>query len=53
MNIPDQYDSLFNQIGMQMRFHKISGKNEIQTITDILWLAEKFFNEKFEKEKSK
>ena len=43
INIPDEYDKLFNQIGIQMRFVTISGKNEIQAVADILRLAEKFF----------
>ncbi|HAT75511.1 MAG TPA: hypothetical protein DCS19_01380 [Flavobacterium sp.] len=44
INIPDEYDKLFNQIGMQMQLVTISGKNKVQATADILRLAEKFFN---------
>jgi hypothetical protein len=43
INIPDEYDKLFNQIGMQMQLVTISGKNKVQATADILRLAEKFF----------
>ncbi len=49
INIPDELDVLFNKIGMQMRFHTISGKNELQTVVDMVWIAAKFFKEKYEK----
>ncbi len=44
INITDEYDKLFNQIGMQMQLVTISGKNKVQATADILRLAEKFFN---------
>jgi len=43
INIPDHLDELFNKVAMQIRFHTISGKNEIQTIADIVYGAESFF----------
>lgn len=46
VNIPDELDPLFNKLGMQMRFHTISGKNEAQTVVDMTYLADKFYSEK-------
>lgn len=45
INVPDYLDALTNKVGFQIRFHTISGKNEIQTICDIVYLAEKFFTD--------
>jgi len=45
INVPDHLDSLVNKIGFQMRFHTISGASEGQTICNIAFIAEKFFNE--------
>ena len=42
---------LLDKIGMQLRLHTISGKNEIQTVCDIVYLAEKFFTELTAKKK--
>jgi len=39
INIPNELDKLFNRLGMQMRFHTISGKNEIQTVVDMTAIA--------------
>ena len=44
INVPDELDPLLNKIAMQIRFHTISGKNEAQTVCDILYAAEQFFN---------
>jgi hypothetical protein len=44
ITIPDRLDDLFNKVAMQIRFHTISGKNEIQTIADIVKIADEFFN---------
>ena len=52
IEIPDGLEPLFNKLGMQLRMHTISGKNEIQTIADMVWIADKFFNND-DKEKSK
>jgi hypothetical protein len=46
IDVPDHLMPLFNKIGMQFRLYAISGKNEIQSIADCVYLAEKFFNEK-------
>lgn len=47
INVPDYLDKLFNAVGMQMRFHKFSDKNEVQTIADIVYKAEQFFSDQF------
>jgi hypothetical protein len=43
--VPDELDPLVNKIGMQLRFHTISGKGEAETICSILYNAQKFFHE--------
>lgn len=43
INVPDELDKLINSIGMQLRFHKISGKSEGQTVCDIAYIAQKYF----------
>ena len=43
INVPDHLDGVFNKVGMQLRFHTISGKNEIQTICDIVYGIESYF----------
>lgn len=45
IDIPDPLMPLFNKIGMQLRFHTISGKGEVQTVAHILWNAQKFFHQ--------
>lgn len=45
IDVPDHLMPLFNKLGIQMRLSAISGKNEIQTIADMVYLAEKFFRE--------
>lgn len=45
IQLPDELDMLFNKLGMQMRFHTISDKNEAQTVADMVWIAQKFFTE--------
>ncbi len=45
INLPDELDPLFNKLGMQMRFYSISGKNELQTVVDMVAIAHKFFSE--------
>lgn len=45
IDVPDYLMPLFNKVGTQLRLHTISGKNEIQTVCDIVYLAEKFFTE--------
>lgn len=45
IDVPDYLMPLLNKVGTQLRLHTISGKNEIQTVCDIVYLAEKFFTE--------
>ncbi len=45
INVPDYLDPLINKVGTQMRLHTISGKGEVQTICDIVYGVEKFFND--------
>lgn len=45
IDVPDYLMPLLNKVGIQLRLHTISGKNEIQTACDIVCLAEKFFTE--------
>jgi hypothetical protein len=45
ITIPDELDGLFNKIGFQLRFHTISGKNELQTVADMVYIAQKYFKE--------
>jgi len=47
INIPDELMPLFNNIGMQLRFHTISGKNEVLTIAHMVRKAELFFHKKY------
>ena len=46
ISVPDELDPLLNKLGFQIRFHTISGKNEIQTICDMVYIADKFYKEK-------
>ncbi len=48
INVPDELDELFNSVAMQLRFHTISGKNEVMTVAHIVSNAEKFFRKKYE-----
>ena len=43
IELPDHLDPLLNKIGMQVRFHTLSGKNELLTICHIVRIAEEFF----------
>jgi len=43
IDIPNHLDELVNKVGMQLRFHTISGKNEVQTICDIVYGVEAHF----------
>ena len=45
IDVPDELMPLFNKVGMQIRFHTISGKNEVVTIAHIIKAAQKFFEE--------
>jgi hypothetical protein len=48
IDVPDELFSLFNKVAMQIRFHTISGKNEVQTIADIVHGCQKFFKEMYD-----
>lgn len=50
IDVPDYLDGLLNKVGIQILLHRI-GKNEVQTICDIVRHAEKFMLEQVEKEK--
>ncbi len=43
ITLPDHLDSLFNKLGMQLRFCTISGKNEILTLVHMCQMAEEYF----------
>ena len=45
IDVPDNLMPLFNKLGFQLRFHTISGKNEVATICSMVWIAQKFFHE--------
>lgn len=45
IDVPDELMPLFDKVGMQLRFHTISGKGEVETIADIVYSAQKFFGE--------
>ena len=45
IDVPDELMPLFNKIGTQIKFLTISGKNEVQTVADILEGTRKFFSE--------
>ena len=44
INVPDELMPLFNKVGMQIRFHTISGKTEVTTIAHIVENARQFFS---------
>jgi hypothetical protein len=43
IDVPDELMPLFNKIGMQIRFHTISGANEVLTIARMVKVAQEFF----------
>lgn len=45
ISVPDALYPLFNKIGFQLRFHTISGKNEILTMAHITEIARQFFKQ--------
>lgn len=45
IDVPDNLMPLFNKLGMQLRFHTISDKNEMATICSMVWIAQMFFHE--------
>jgi len=44
IDVPDELMPLFNKVGMQIRFMKLSDKNEILTIADIVEASRQFFS---------
>jgi hypothetical protein len=42
IHVPDELDELFNKVGTQIRFHTISGKNEVLTVAHIVQHAEAY-----------
>lgn len=44
LDVPDCLMPLFNKIGNQIRFHTISGKDEILTIANMLEASRQFFS---------
>ena len=46
IDVPDELMPLFNKVGIQVKLMTISGKNEVQTIADIVELSRKFFKDK-------
>jgi hypothetical protein len=53
IDVPEELVPLFNKIGMQLRFHTISGKNEILTIAHIVQQSQAFFKNMYEAKKCK
>jgi len=45
VNVPDELEALVNYVGMQLRFHTISGKTENATIVSIVYKSQKFFED--------
>lgn len=45
ISVPDVLVPIFKKIGTHVRFHTISGKNEVQTIADITDVARRFFRD--------
>ena len=45
INVPDELDPLLNKLGMQLRFHTISGKGEDETVCSMVAIAQKFFHQ--------
>lgn len=48
IDVPDDLMPIFNKIGMQLRFHTISGLPEVQAVANMVWNAQKFFKEKYQ-----
>lgn len=37
IDVPNELMPLFNQVGMQLGFHTISGKGEVETVASIVY----------------
>lgn len=44
INVPDEYEDLFNKVVNQLRFHRISGKGEALTAAHLISITSDFFN---------
>ena len=44
IDVPDELMPLFNNVASQIRFHTISGKNEVVTIAHIVEKSRQFFS---------
>src|SRR5690348_10025557 len=45
LHVQDELMPLFNKVATQLRFHTISGKNEVLTVGDIVSVAQEFFTQ--------
>ena len=45
IDVPDELMPLFNKVGMQLKLHTISGKNDVITVAHIVENSRKFFSE--------
>jgi hypothetical protein len=43
VSMPDHLDPLFNKLGMQLRFHTITGISEQEALIRMVRIAEEFF----------
>jgi hypothetical protein len=43
ISVPDELVPLFNKVGMQIRFHTISGLNEVLAAAHIVKISQEFF----------
>jgi hypothetical protein len=48
IDVPDELMPLVNKFGMQMRLHKLSGKNEVVTVVHMAQLAKAYADEQIE-----
>lgn len=49
--LPDHLDGLFNRLATQLRFHTISGKDEVMTLVHMCQIAEDYFKNESPSEK--
>lgn len=45
IQVPDELAPFFNRVATQIRFHTISGKNEVITVAHIVQIAQEFFDQ--------
>jgi hypothetical protein len=46
INIPDELKPLFRELRMKLSFYGINCRNELQTVLDMTYVADKFYSEK-------